>query len=67
MNMADHRGAIQGRVRNAAGAPVADATVTAVNDENGAQFTATTDAQGAYAFGALPGGQVHHLDRRRPA
>ena len=55
MNM-DHRGAIQGRVSNASGAPVAEATVMAVNDENGAQFTATTDAQGAYAFGALPVG-----------
>ena len=55
MNM-DHRGAIQGRVTNASGAPVADATVTAVNDDNGAQFVATTDAQGAYAFGALPVG-----------
>ena len=56
MNM-DHRGAIQGRVTNAGGAAVADATVTAVNDENGAQFTAVTDAQGAYAFAALPVGK----------
>jgi hypothetical protein len=56
MNM-DHRGAIQGRVTNAAGAAVADAMVTATNDENGAQFTATTDAQGAYSFGALPVGK----------
>src|SRR5688572_31311295 len=53
MNMAnmDHRGALQGRVRNDAGAAVADATVMAVNAENGAQFTATTDAQGGYSFG----------------
>jgi hypothetical protein len=29
----------------------------AVNAENGAQFTATTDAQGAYAFAALPVGR----------
>ena len=59
MNMAamDHRGALQGRVRNDAGAAVADATVMAVNAENGAQFTATTDAQGAYAFAALPVGR----------
>jgi hypothetical protein len=57
MNMADHRGALQGRVRNEAGAAVADATVMAVNAENGAQFTATTDAQGAYSFGALPVGR----------
>jgi Carboxypeptidase regulatory-like domain len=57
MNMADHRGALQGRVRNAQGAPVADTTVTAVNEENGAQFVATTDPQGAYTFGALPMGK----------
>jgi len=52
-NMPDHRGGIQGTVRNESGAPVVDATVAAVNVENGAQFTATTDAQGRYAFGAL--------------
>ena len=59
MNMAamDHRGALQGRVQNESGAAVADATVMAVNAENGAQFTATTDAQGAYAFAALPVGR----------
>jgi hypothetical protein len=57
MNMADHRGGLQGRVRNDTGAPVAHAIVTAVNAENGAQFTATTDAQGGYAFGALPVGK----------
>jgi hypothetical protein len=61
MNMAamDHRGALQGRVRNDSGAAVADATVMAVNAENGAQFTATTDAQGAYSFGALPVGRYN--------
>ena len=59
MNMADHRGAIRGVVRNDAGAPVQDATVTAVNAENGAQFTSTTDAQGAYSFGALPVGKYN--------
>jgi hypothetical protein len=57
MNMADHRGGLQGRVRNAEGAAVANATVTAVNAENGAQFTAATDAQGAYSFSALPMGK----------
>ena len=57
MNMADHRGGLQGRVRNAAGAAVADATVMAVNADNGAQFTAATDAQGGYAFAALPMGK----------
>jgi hypothetical protein len=56
MNMADHRGAIRGTVRTASG-PVADTIVTAINAENGAQFTATTDAQGAFAFGALPVGK----------
>jgi hypothetical protein len=61
MNMAnmDHRGALQGRVRNESGGPVADATVMAVNADNGAQFTATTDAQGAYAFAALPVGRYN--------
>jgi len=53
MNM-DHRGALQGRVRDGNGAAVADATVQAVSQDNGAMFTATTDAQGSYAFGALP-------------
>src|SRR5262245_60841936 len=57
MNMADHRGALQGRVRDAQGAPVSDAPVTAVNEENGAQFVANTNAQGAYEFGALPMGK----------
>jgi hypothetical protein len=57
MNMADHRGGVRGVVRNDAGAPVAGATVTAVNAETGAQFTATTDAQGGYSFGALPVGK----------
>ena len=57
MNMADHRGALLGRVRNAQGAPVPDTQVTAINEENGAQFVATTDAQGTYEFGALPMGK----------
>jgi hypothetical protein len=57
MNMADHRGGIQGTVRNDAGAPVPDAAVTAVSAENGAQFVANTNAQGAYVFGALPVGK----------
>jgi hypothetical protein len=57
MNMADHRGAISGTVRDASGAAVEGATVTAINADNGAQFTATTDAQGAYSFGALPVGK----------
>jgi len=56
MNMAnmDHRGALSGRVRDGAGAGQANVTVQAVSQENGAMFSATTDAQGNYAFGALP-------------
>jgi hypothetical protein len=57
MNMADHRGGIRGVVRNDAGTPVQNAIVTAVNADNGAQFTSTTDTQGAYSFGALPVGK----------
>src|SRR5262245_27916075 len=57
MNMADHRGALQGRVRDAQGAPVSDTPVTAISEENGAQFVANTNAQGAYEFGALPMGK----------
>jgi carbohydrate-selective porin OprB len=57
MNMADHRGALEGRVTNAQGAAVADVGVTAVNEENGAQFVSTTDDQGRYSFGALPMGK----------
>jgi hypothetical protein len=56
MNMADPRGAVQGRVRNDAGAAVDGASVVATNAQTGAQFTATADAQGAYAFAALPPG-----------
>src|SRR5262245_55721342 len=56
MNM-DHRGGIQGRVRNESGAGVPEATVSAVNAQTGAQFTATTDPQGAYSFAALPEGK----------
>jgi Carboxypeptidase regulatory-like domain len=57
MNMADHRGALLGRVRNGQGAALADTEVLAVNAENGAEFRSTTDAQGAYSFGALPVGK----------
>lgn len=59
MHMADHRGGISGTVRNAGGLAVPGVTVTARHAENGAQFTATTDAQGAYAFAALPIGTYH--------
>jgi len=53
MNM-DHRGGIRGAVRGASNAPVADTAVVAVDATTGARFEATTNAQGAYAFGALP-------------
>jgi len=58
MNMADmdHRGGIRGTVRGANNTPVADTAVAAVDDKTGARFEATTDAQGAYAFPALPVG-----------
>lgn len=57
MNMADHRGGVRGTVRNDSNAPVVGATVTATNEETGAQFTAMTDTQGAYDFAALPPGK----------
>ena len=50
----DHRGGLQGRVTNEAGASVSGAVITATNGETGAQFTATSDAQGSYGFAALP-------------
>ncbi len=52
----DQRGGIRGAVRGASNAPVADTAVVAVDATTGARFEATTDAQGAYAFGALPVG-----------
>ena len=57
MNMADHRGSLAGTVRDAAGAVVPGASVVAINADNGAQFTSTADAQGAYTFAALPAGK----------
>ena len=61
MNMAnmDHRGGLRGTVRAGGGAAATDTTVTATNADNGAQFVATTDAQGAYAFDALPVGRYN--------
>jgi hypothetical protein len=52
----DMRGGVRGTVRGAEKQPVADTVVTAVNAANGARFEAMTDAQGAYALGALPVG-----------
>jgi hypothetical protein len=57
MKMEDHRGAVSGTVRNASGASMVGAAVTATNADNGAQFTATTDAAGTYVFPALPMGK----------
>jgi hypothetical protein len=61
MNMAnmDQRGSVRGTVRGANNAPVADTAVTAVDATTGARFEAMTDAQGAYAFGALPVGSYN--------
>lgn len=58
MNMAnmDHRGVMRGTVRNATNVPVADIAVAAIDATTGARFEATTDAQGAYEFAALPVG-----------
>src|SRR5262245_59082176 len=57
MNMY-HRGGVAGMVRSAAGAAAASGlTVVATNADNGARFTATTDAQGRYSFSALPVGK----------
>ena len=60
MNMPnmDQRGAISGTVRGAAG-PAANTAVVATDTATGARFEAMTDAQGAYAFGALPVGSYN--------
>jgi hypothetical protein len=55
----DQRGGIRGTVRGANNAPVADTAVAAVDAMTGARFEAMTDAQGAYAFGALPVGSYN--------
>ena len=57
MNMADHRGGLAGTVRQANGGAAVGVTVKAVNADNNAEFTATTDAKGAFAFTALPVGK----------
>jgi len=54
---ADERGGLSGAVRDATGAARAGATVTATHQDTGAQFTATTDAEGGYALPALPVGR----------
>ena len=60
MNMPnmDQRGAISGTVRGATG-PAANTPVVATDTATGARFEAMTDAQGTYAFGALPVGSYN--------
>jgi hypothetical protein len=53
----DIRGGIAGTVRNANATAAVGVTVAATNVESTARFTATTDAQGAYNFAALPVGK----------
>jgi hypothetical protein len=55
----DLQGGVAGTVASSSGAAVAGARVTATNAETGAQFTATTDAQGAYALVAIPTGKYN--------
>ncbi|MBI2189227.1 MAG: carboxypeptidase regulatory-like domain-containing protein [Acidobacteria bacterium] len=57
IHAADERGGVSGAVRDATGAAQAGVTVVATHRDTTAQFTATTDGQGAYAFGALPVGR----------
>ena len=52
--MAGVTASISGTVKDASGAIVAGATVKAVNRETGITQTQTTNAQGFYAFQALP-------------
>jgi carboxypeptidase family protein/carbohydrate-selective porin (OprB family) len=59
MNMADHRGGLSGTVRQANGSAGAGLSLRAINVDNNAEFTATTDAQGAFAFPALPVGKYN--------
>src|SRR5512145_3392772 len=53
----DVRGSLAGTVRNANATAAVGVTVAATNAETTARFTATTDAQGAYNFAALPVGK----------
>jgi hypothetical protein len=53
----DVRGGIAGTVRNANATAAVGVTVAATHQESTARFTATTDAQGAYTFAALPVGK----------
>jgi hypothetical protein len=57
--VADQGEGVAGTVANSSGVAVAGAKVTATNAETGAQFTATTDGQGAYAFAAIPTGKYN--------
>jgi len=53
----DVRGGITGTVSNADASAAAGVTVIATNAETSARFTAPADAQGTYAFAALPVGK----------
>ena len=54
-------GAIAGTVRDSSGGVVPGAAVTLVNNAIGTQFTAITDAQGAYSFPNVPVGRYDLL------
>jgi hypothetical protein len=55
----DERGGLLGTVRDATGAVQSGVTVSAINADTTAQFTALTDTQGAYSFPALPVGRYN--------
>jgi hypothetical protein len=57
MHGADERGGVSGTIRDAAGAAQAGVTITATHRDTSAQFTTMADAQGMFAFPALPVGR----------
>lgn len=59
MKMDDHRGGLAGTVTQANGSAAASVTVRAINVDNSAEFTATTDEKGAFALAALPVGKYN--------
>lgn len=59
--LAQAGGAIAGTVKDSSGGVVPGATVTLINNAIGTQFTATTDAQGAYSFPNVPVGRYDLL------
>jgi protocatechuate 3,4-dioxygenase beta subunit len=54
-----NNGTIQGTVSDAAGAAVGGAEVTVVSDDVGTTRTATSNAEGFYAFTELSPGHYH--------